>query len=321
MDRESRDQERVRSRTSDARGRVPALGEENRTKLSDIALIAMVAIAAIVSFSDITLDMRSLGNFTAMTAFLYCITTMTYRNRYNHGKMRGREDPEYKRALSDYEAALKEIPKECTDDMIAEYCEQYKERELKGYRKDLLLSFHVEYDVYKSTYLNMKFWEVLTLKKSWAFRWMILRCNRAKAIRLTPSMILNESGRARRDRVIGMSGAQRERIDKTWEAIWRVIMSVGGGAIVVSLMFDFSWQTVAQWGIRISPVVTAILSGGDAGYNDIAVTETNHKRGQTEMIRRMIEDLNKNLKERRSLDPNVKKEAVPVGDENTGCEN
>ena len=297
MDRESREQERMRNRSSDTRVRASALGEESRTKLSDIALVAMVVIAAIISFSDITLNVSSLGNFTAMTAFLYCITTMTYRNRYNHGKLRGRDDVEYQNAVLDYEEALKEIPKECTDDMIAEYCEHYKERELKGYRKDLLMSFHVDYDTYKNTYLNMKFWKVLALKKSWAFRLMILRCNRAKAIRLTPSMILNKSGQTRRNRVIGMSGAQRERIDKTWEAIWRVLMSVGGGAIAVSIMFDFSWQTIAQWGIRITPVITAILSGGDAGYNDIAVTEANHKRGQAEMIRRMAEDLNKKQKQ------------------------
>ena len=285
---ERRERERRRAPSSQA---TPLTLEERRSRWSDFMLIAMIVVAAIIGFGDITFSVQGLRDFTALAAFLYCVTTMTYRNRYNHGKQRGKLSKEYIEASAAYREAVESIPRECTNDMIAEYCEQYKERELKNFRRDLLMPFHVEYEDYEKTYSGLGFWRILFLRHSWSFRCALWRCNRAKPVRLSPSMLLNECGEVRRERVLGISGAQRERMDKLKEAVWRILISVGGGAIAVSIMFDFSWQSIAQWGIRIMPVLTAIISGDDAGYNDIAVTESAHKRGQAEIIKRMNEEL------------------------------
>ena len=153
------------------------------------------------------------------------------------------------------------------------------------------MGFHIDYETYQSEYLNLNFWGILMLKKSWRFRIAILRCNWAKPVKLTPSMLLNESGDARRKRAIGISGKQRESRDKMWNAFSKAIISLGGGAIVVSLVLDFSWETLAQWAIRILPVIGAIISGDADGYDDIAVTESNHKREQAEIIKRMTESV------------------------------
>lgn len=288
----SRDRERERRHDGGAQ-EAPLLGhEESKAKMSDRLLIALVAIAAIVGFTDLTFDVRSLLKFSAITVFLYFMTTITYRNRYDHGKLKGKNDPDYQAAVKSYQDALDAIPKECTDDMISEYCERYKHRELSDYRHELLLPLRVTEEEYQTKYLDMRFWEVFRLKKSWKFRRTIIMCNRAKPIHLTPAMILNESGDGRRRRrALGPSGKQREKRDKRKQALWRAAMSFSGGAIAVSLIFDFSWQALAQWAVRILPVVTAIISGSDDGYDDIAVTETEYKRDQTKFIKRMVEDI------------------------------
>lgn len=288
----TRERDRERRRNDGAHAE-PLLGqEESKAKMSDRLLVALVAIAAIVGFTDLTFDVQSLLKFSALTAFLYFLTTITYRNRYDHGKLKGKNDPEYKVAVEAYRDAINSIPKECTDDMISEYCEQYKERELSDYRRELLMPFRIDEKVYREKYLNMRFWQIILLKKSWKFRCMILKCNRAKPIHLTPAMILSENGDGRhRRRVLGPSGKQRERRDKRKQALWRAIISFSGGAIAVSLIFDFSWQSLAQWAVRILPVVTAIINGSDDGYEDIAVTEAEYKHDQAKLIKRMVEEI------------------------------
>lgn len=298
----SRERERERRR-EDGAHTAPLLGyEESKAKMSDRLLVALVAIAAIVGFTDLTFNVQSLLKFSALTAFLYCLTTVTYRNRYDHGKLKGKNDPEYTEAVEEYQNAIESIPDFCTEDMISVYCERYKERELSGYRRDLLMPFRIEEGEYQEKYLDMHFWQVVRLKKSWKFRCAILKCNRAKAIPLTPTMILNESGDSRsRRRALGPSGKQREKRDKRKQALSRAIVSFGGGAIAVSLIFDFSWHALAQWAVRILPIVAAIINGDNDGYDDIAVTEAEYKRDQTKFIKRMVEDI-KRESEKKAVD-------------------
>lgn len=290
MDRDNRETERENRHSARKESRPSLNSEEGKVRMSDAVLIALVLVAALVSFTGITFSIQSIRNFTALSAVIYVITTMTYRNRYNHGKLRGRDAKEYKEAVQEYREALQKIPGEMTDEEIAEYCENYKKRELKNYRKDLLMGFHIEYDVYVTEYLGLTLWQVLRLKKPWKFRMIILKCNKAKPVKLSPAMIMNESGNPRRGRAIGISGEQRERRDKTWNALSKALLSIGGGAIVVSLVLDFSLQNLTQWAIRILPIIVAIFTGDSDGYDDIAVTESNHKREQTEIINRMVDE-------------------------------
>lgn len=290
MNRDDRELNRDSRRSTRKESLASLNSEEARVRMSDAVLLALVLVAALVSFTGITFSIQSIRNFTAMSAVIYVITTMTYRNRYNHGKLRGRESKEYKDALQGYREALKDIPGEMTDEEIAEYCENYKKRELKNYRKDLLMGFHTEYDTYVAEYLGLTTWKVLRLKKSWKFRLAVLKCNKAKPVKLSPAMIMNESGNPRRGRAIGISGEQRERRDKTRNDLSKALLSIGGGAIVVSLVLDFSLQNLTQWAIRILPIIVAIFTGDSDGYDDIAVTESNHKHEQTEIINRMVDD-------------------------------
>lgn len=293
MDRDTRERERTTRQSGERSERSLSLSDEGKMTFSNAMLIALVLVAALISFTGVTLSFQSIRDFTALTAMLYVITTMSYRNRYNNGKLRGKNDKEYRDALEDYQNAIEGIPASITDERIASYCEQYKERELKEYRKDILMGFHVKYDEYERQYLSLNFWQILFLRKPWSFRVAVWRCNRAKPMKLDQNMLMSESGNARRKRAIGISGTQRERRDKAWNSISKAIVSMMGGAVAVSIVLDFSMETLAQWAIRILPVIGAIISGDSDGYDNIAVTECNRKREQTKIINRMVAELSK----------------------------
>ena len=57
-----------------------------------------------------------------------------------------------------------------------------------------------------------------------------------------------------------------------------------GAAVAFDMIFNFSLMTIAQWVVRMIPIVLAIISGDDGGFCNITVTETTFKRDQTHVI-------------------------------------
>ena len=113
---------------------------------------------------------------------------------------------------------------------------------------------------------------------------IIIKCNRAKPLKLTAGLILNESGEMDRKHIIGQSGKEREKKDKRKQQIRRAVEVLFGAAIVVNIILDFSVLTIIQWCVRMLPVIAAIPMGDDAGYCNITVTETSFKKDQTYII-------------------------------------
>lgn len=256
----------------------------DKFQLNDFALCGMVAIAAILSFTDFSFSAGDWKNLTALTLFLYVVTMFVYRNRYGKGMSRGRKDPEYKKALDTYREKRKEITNLDLASYVSGFCTFYKKKELREYRESLLCDIEMDYDTYKSTYIMMPKKEVLNLPVSLEVKRTLLKCNNAKTIKLYPGMILNENGEFDRDKLIGKSGRERERLDKKKQAITRAIYVLFGAAVAFDVFFNFSLLTIAQWVVRMLPIILAIVSGDDGGFCNITVTETNFKRDQTHLI-------------------------------------
>jgi hypothetical protein len=142
----------------------------------------------------------------------------------------------------------------------------------------------MDYDTYKEKYLMMSKRELMKLPISLEVKRAILKCNSAKTINLYPGLILNESGEFDRNKLIGKSGRERERQDKKKQAITRAAYVLFGAAVAFDMIFNFSLMTIAQWIVRMLPVIFAIVTGDDGGYCNITVTETNFKRDQSHVI-------------------------------------
>lgn len=266
----------------------------DKYQMNDLALGALVIIAAVLSLTDFSFSAGDWKNLTALTLFLYVITMFVYRNRYEKGMSRGRLDPEYKEVLVKYRKKLEEINAKNIVSHVPAFCTYYKKQELKEYRTSLLCDIEMDYDTYKEKYLAMPRKEILRLPISAEAKMVILKCNRAKPIKLFPGLILNESGETDRSKLVGKSGRVRERQDKKRQAITRAVYVFFGAAVAFDMIFNFSLMTIAQWVVRMVPIILAIISGDDGGYCNITVTETNFKRDQTNVINLFMEYAKRN---------------------------
>ena len=273
-----------RSFEKDVAGKSP-----DRITMNDIMLAVLVLIAAAISFTDFTLSPGSLKNFTALSLFLYIITTLVYRNRYDKGKQRGRLDGEYRTSLTEYRAKKQNIYDRSVASLVPKFCKDYKVRELRQYRESLLADVDMGYDEYKEKYQRMSEKSVMKLDLPLETRKTLIKCNRAKPIRLVPGLILNENGETDREKLIGPSGRERERSDKKRQLIHRGLMVLFGSMIAINIILDFSLITIFQWFVRMVPVISAIIMGDDSGYCNITVTETNFKRDQVAVINLFFE--------------------------------
>lgn len=261
----------------------------DKIQLNDIMLGALVFIAAIVSFTDFSFSFGDLRNLTALTLFLYVITMLVYRNRYDKGKARGKKDEEYIASLEEYRGSRNKIYELGLASRVPEFCAQYKREELREYRESLLCDIEMSYGVYKEKYITMPYRELMRQPLSREAKRIIAKCNAAKSVRLYQGMLLNESGEYGREQIIGKSGRERERRDKKKQALTRALYVVLGATAAFDVIFNFSLLTLAQWIVRMLPVVIAVMSGDDGGYCNITVTETGFKRGQTRVINLFLE--------------------------------
>ena len=286
--------------------------EPDKIQLNDIMLAALVIMAAAISFTDFTLSLGSLKNFTALTVFLYVVTTLVYRNRYSRGKQRGRNDAEYVEALTNYRIRLKGIYDNSFAALVPDFCKEYKMSELREYRENLLADIEMSYDEYKEKYWGIPDKKIMRLNYSLDIKRTLIKCNHAKPLRLVPGIILNENGETDREKLIGQSGRERERSDKKRQVISRGIMVIFGSAIAINIILDFSLLTIFQWFVRMIPIVFAMITGEDAGFCCVAVTETNFKRDQTSVIN-LFYEWEKKRKEKSSADEGSAEEKMLEG--------
>ena len=266
----------------------------DKFQMNDLALGALVIIAAVLSLTDFTFAVGDWKNLTALTLFLYVITMFVYRNRYEKGMSRGRVDSEYKESLGKYRDKREDINVKNLVSHVPAFCTYYKKQELREYRESLLCDIEMDYDTYKEKYITMSRKDIMRLPMSYEAKSIILKCNRAKTIKLYPGLILNESGEFDRNKLIGKSGRVRERQDKKKQAVTRAVYVLFGAAVAFDMIFNFSLMTIAQWVVRMIPIILAIVSGDDGGYCNITVTETNFKRDQTHVIGLFMEYAKRN---------------------------
>ena len=274
--------------------------DSDKFQLNDLMLGAMVVIAGVVSFTDFRFSIANVANITALTIFLFIVTTFVYRNRYSKGIRRGRKDESFCESLADYRREIKAVYDNKTAGLVPRFCTWYKRKELREYRESLLCDIEMTYEEYRSKYLKMPRREVMRQQLSFEAKNIILKCNAAKSINLSPGMILNENGEYMRDKLIGKSGRQRERFDKKCEAISRAVYVVFGTIVAFDVILNFSVETVLQWAVRMVPVIIAIITGDDGGYCNITVTETAFKKAQVHLINlfnEYLEETNKHVTE------------------------
>ena len=268
-----------------------ASNEPDKLQLNDIMLTILVIMAAAISFTDFTLSFGSIKNFTALTVFLFVITSLVYRNRYARGIQRGKADADYISALNEYREKRSNIYNLGLAGLIPDFCREYRARELREYRESLLTDIDMDYETYRENYLGKSKRYIMRTNYSLEVKRTLIKCNAAKPLRLAPGLLLNENGEMDRAKLISQSGHEREIIDKRRQIIQRAVMVLFGSAIAINIILDFSLLTIFQWFVRMIPILAAVITGEDAGYCNITVTETKFKNDQVHVINLFHEHL------------------------------
>ncbi len=256
----------------------------DKFQMNDIVLAALVAVAAVISFTDFSFTLGDLGSITAITLFMYIITMLVYRNRYSRGMAKGREDEEYKKALKAYREKREEIYARGLAGQVPDFCVWYKKKELREYRESLLCDVDISYGEYSEKYIKLSARQIARLDISAEARRVILKCNAARSVDLYPGAVLNENGEYDRHKLIGKSGRERERQDKKRQAISRAVYVIFGALVACDVFLNFEPIVIAQWVVRMLPVIIAITSGDEGGFCNVTVTEVAFKNAQVNVI-------------------------------------
>lgn len=259
-------------------------GEKHKFQMNDIVLGALVLVAAVISFTDFSFTIGDLSSITAITLFMYIITMLVYRNRYSRGIAKGKEDKEYKTILAAYRQKRDEIYAKGIAGQVPDFCVWYKKKELREYRESLLCDVNMTYEEYTEKYMKMSYRILRHTPLSREVRKVIIKCNAAKSIDLYPGAVLNENGEYDRHKLIGKSGREREKQDKQRQAISRAVYVIFGALVACDVFLNFSPIVIAQWVVRMLPVIIAIVSGDDGGFCNITVTEVAFKNGQLNIL-------------------------------------
>ena len=256
----------------------------DKFQMNDIVLAALVIVAAVISFTDFSFTLGDLSSITAITLFMYIITMLVYRNRYSKGMAKGREDEEYKNTLEAYRKKRNGVYTRGLAGRVPEFCVWYKKKELREYRESLLCDVDISYDEYAEKYVKLSARQIARLDISVEAKRVIAKCNAARSIDLYPGVVLNENGEADRHKLIGKSGRERERQDKRRQAVSRAAYVIFGALVACDVFLNFEPIVIAQWVVRMLPVIIAIISGDDSGYCNITVTEIAFKNAQINVI-------------------------------------
>ena len=196
---------------------------------------------------------------------------------------------EYKNARREYDETKAIIYKKGIASKVSGFCLRYVEEDLKNYRTSILANACIEYGTYVDKYMNKSLKDLMKMKLSRREMECILKANRASGIKISSDVLLSGTGgRARRRGGLGISGTARQNIDFAFNMASRFLTAFLTGSVAVSVIIEPSWQTVAQWGIRMLPVVWSALVAYNSGVKNVLETAVPYLSRKTELLKIFI---------------------------------
>lgn len=276
-----------------ARQSVPFTGKKEGffRGAADVTLFAAVLVAAVISLGQVSLTLSAVRDVSLLVALLYVLATLIYRNRYSCALERGKRTQDYLSAYSEYDGLRRGLFEKGLSAKVPAFCAEYVIRELESYREGLLAEVGLTYADYVGKYRGKS---VSALKKEcslnrYAVR-AVMKCERAKGIKLNKNMILLSDGDAvGRNRPFGISSKARQRRDYRMNLIVRLSVTVLSGIIAVDFMIDPSLNTLIEWCVRMVPIISAAFFGSSNGYLNATETAVNYLGAQIIKLREIEE--------------------------------
>lgn len=267
-----------------------ALDTAKIPKIFNIGLVLLIIIAALVSFGDITFSAGDVRDLSLLVVVIYVISTLVYRNNYTGGINKGKALPEYTEAKAAYDEVKSEVMKHDVLTKLPELCVEYCKEELKQYRATILSTACITYDDYAKKYINKDEGKLKELGLPEAAVKVVLKAGKAKTKHLNPNALLSEDGAGLlfQRRMLGLSSKVRENFDFGFNAATRALITMLSGVVAVTIAFDFSWETLAMWGVRMLPVLWSGLTSTAAGIKNVLYTLIPQMQRKTEILKTIL---------------------------------
>lgn len=257
---------------------------------ASVAIIVCVVIAAVLSMGNVSFTFQQAISVSTLCIILFVVASLVYKTKYSEYTARAMQTESYQKAEEEYAALVKTVQERELLGKLPDLCQRYVEMELKQYRTAVLSSVCIPYSTYAESYMHKTKKELKEANLNRAMIRAVRKADRAKVLRLTPQGLLSSSRQSfLRFSVLTISSGERERIDTAFNTVSRLITTILGGAVAVEVIFDFSWQAIAQWVLRMLPIAVAAFSGAQQGTRNIEQTAIPHRKAQSTVLTTMLE--------------------------------
>ena len=211
-------------------------------------------VASLLTFTEVGFVSGINENVTGTVIFLLISSYLIYFSMENAGQRLGMKSSEYKKALSEYEEALRLIMPEDIYS-LRDFCRDYAVRELSFRREARLMKFGLCYADYES-FANGEY-------SGRGIR--VLRAvKRMKPKRLTPQMLLTAAESA--DGELTRPEGKRVLTNIT-KLLPTTVCTFFTGALVLGFKDNLTALTVIEGIVKLSALPIIAFKGYAAGYN------------------------------------------------------
>ena len=270
---------------------LPGLKQGNKIKPNlNVFLILSVVIAAFASMGDLTLSIGEASNITVLVIFLFVISRMVYHDIFVENMDEARKSEEYKAAKSEFDEISNKVYESKLVSKLPLLCARYCEEELKHRRTLILLNTGIDYETYEKKYRDKSKEDLIKLGLTKTTVKSISKANKAKNMNLSSDILLSdEMDSVNMQDPRKMSADRKQFAAELKSGITAFLKTTLVGVISISVAFDFSLESVAQWAIRMMPIVTAALSAGPAGRRNVFKYEIPYIKIRTYILKVILD--------------------------------
>lgn len=253
---------------------------------TDFAMIALCIIAAFISFWDVGFSLNKAYSVGWLSIILYAVTVTVYRNKYDHGIYRGRQEKEYKQAQSTFGVVRDFIIENSLMGTLADWCNAYRKKDIDQIRKNFVCPY-MEYSEYTENYLNLSKKEVYRQKLSRQAKRAIILANSIKPLELSADKLLGMSVNVTlfgKRRALPVSGQEKRERDMIFNYLSKFLLTFVLGMFCIEILSDPTLETFLQWLVRMFPVATAYLTGEPNGYRNATIIDPRRINAQSQIL-------------------------------------
>lgn len=253
---------------------------------TNVFLILLCLIAALVSFWDVKFTFDKSFNVSFVAILLYIVATTVFRTKYDGGLYKGKQTKEYKEAFDNFYEKRKRIVDANLTEELRDWCNDFRRKDLENVRKSIVCPY-MTYTEYLEKYAMFDNKQIQKTNLPKKVKKSLKAANRLEPVELTADMLLNVSFSKQvfvKRRLLPCSGDERKRRDITTEYAKRFFVMFVCVMFIVEIVSNPTFDTFLQWAIRMIPVASTFITAPYSGYKNATEIAPKRMNAQSEIL-------------------------------------